>query len=103
MNRFGLIIIGPIVFNDDIQVSILNQLITAAFSRVSAHAETLVIDTLITGLSYISLRYKTWLNIWARGVGGCCCGTIIAVDSINKEKVISPFTLTAEFLSSLSA
>ena len=103
-NRFGLTIIGPIIDNiTGIQVDRLHPLVAAAFSRVSPHADPLVIDTLITGLSYISLRHRTWLNAEARGTSCCCCGTTIAVDRINEKKVISSFTLTAECLSSLSA
>ena len=63
MNRFGLIIIGPIVRDDGTRFSMLNQLIRVDFIRVSAHAEPLMIDTLITGLGYISQRYKSWLNL----------------------------------------
>ena len=63
MNRFGLIIIRPIVIIDGIWVSRLDLHITAAIISVSVHAETLMIDTLITRLSYISLRCKTWLSM----------------------------------------
>ena len=61
-NLIGLIIFGPIIKDDGIWVR-FNLHIAAAFIRVSVHAETLMIDTLITRLSYISLRCKTWLSM----------------------------------------